>query len=180
MTPIVRFINDILLSAPSIIIGLFVYELVVVPMGGFSALAGGAALAIIVVPVVVRTTEDMLLLVPNQLREAAASIGAPRSVIIRSVCYKAAQAGIVTGILLADRAGERRDGASSIHGARQPQLQPRPEEPDGEPAAHHQSIRLERLSGMAVARLDGSLDHHGRGLAAQHRARVLVSKRSGP
>ena len=101
VTPIVRFINDILLSAPSIIIGLFVYELVVVPMGGFSALAGAAALAIIVVPVVVRTTEDMLLLVPNQLREAAASIGAPRSVIIRSVCYKAAQAGIVTGILLA-------------------------------------------------------------------------------
>jgi phosphate transport system permease protein len=101
VTPIVRFINDILLSAPSIIIGLFVYELVVVPMGGFSALAGAAALAIIVVPVVVRTTEDMLLLVPNPLREAAASIGAPRSVIIRSVCYKAAQAGIVTGVLLA-------------------------------------------------------------------------------
>ena len=101
ITPVVRFINDILLSAPSIIIGLFVYELVVVPMGGFSALAGGAALAIIVIPVVIRTTEDMLLLVPNQLREAAASIGAPRSVIIRSVCYKAAQAGIVTGVLLA-------------------------------------------------------------------------------
>ena len=101
VTPIVRFINDILLSAPSIIIGLFVYELVVVPMGHFSALAGTVALAIIVVPVVVRTTEDMLLLVPEPLREAAASIGAPRSVIIRSVCYKAAQAGIVTGILLA-------------------------------------------------------------------------------
>jgi phosphate transport system permease protein len=101
ITPVVRFINDILLSAPSIIIGLFVYELVVVPMGGFSALAGGVALAVIVVPVVVRTTEDMLLLVPNQLREAAASIGAPRSVVIRLVCYKAAQAGIMTGILLA-------------------------------------------------------------------------------
>ena len=101
VTQVVRFINDILLSAPSIVIGLFAYELIVVPMGGFSALAGGIALAIIVVPVVVRTTEDMLLLVPNQLREAATSIGAPRSVIIRSVCYKAAQAGIVTGILLA-------------------------------------------------------------------------------
>jgi phosphate transport system permease protein len=101
VTQVVRFINDILLSAPSIVIGLFVYELIVVPMGSFSALAGGAALAIIVVPVVVRTTEDMLLLVSNQLREAASSIGAPRSVIIRSVCYKAAQAGIVTGILLA-------------------------------------------------------------------------------
>jgi phosphate transport system permease protein len=101
VTHIVRFINDILLSAPSIVIGLFAYELIVVPMGGFSALAGGVALAIIVVPVVVRTTEDMLLLVPNQLREAATSIGAPRSVTIRSVCYRAAQAGIVTGILLA-------------------------------------------------------------------------------
>jgi phosphate transport system permease protein len=101
VTQVVRFINDILLSAPSIVIGLFAYELIVVPMHGFSALAGGVALAIIVVPVVVRTTEDMLQLVPNQLREAATSIGAPRSVIIRSVCYKAAQAGIVTGILLA-------------------------------------------------------------------------------
>jgi phosphate transport system permease protein len=101
VTQIVRFINDILLSAPSIVIGLFVYELLVRPMGHFSAIAGTAALAIIVVPVVVRTTEDMLLLVPNQLREAATSIGAPRSVIIRSVCYKAAQAGIITGVLLA-------------------------------------------------------------------------------
>jgi phosphate transport system permease protein len=101
VTQVVRFINDILLSAPSIVIGLFVYELLVRPMGHFSAIAGTVALAIIVVPVVVRTTEDMLLLVPNQLREAATSIGAPRSVIIRSVCYKAAQAGIVTGVLLA-------------------------------------------------------------------------------
>jgi len=101
VTQVVRFINDILLSAPSIVIGLFVYELIVVPMGSFSALAGAAALAIIVVPVVVRTTEDMLLLVPNQLREAATSIGAPRSIMIRLVCYRAAQAGIVTGILLA-------------------------------------------------------------------------------
>jgi phosphate transport system permease protein len=101
LTHVVRFINDILLSAPSIVVGLFVYELLVRPMGHFSAIAGMVALAIIVVPVVVRTTEDMLLLVPNQLREAATSIGAPRSRMIRSVCYKAAQAGIVTGILLA-------------------------------------------------------------------------------
>ncbi|MFI5013801.1 MAG: phosphate ABC transporter permease PstA [Hyphomicrobiales bacterium] len=101
VTQVVRFINDILLSAPSIVVGLFVYELMVRPMGHFSGIAGAVALAIIVVPVVVRTTEDMLLLVPNQLREAATSIGAPRSVIIRSVSYRAAQAGIVTGILLA-------------------------------------------------------------------------------
>ena len=97
----VRFINDILLSAPSIVIGLFIYGAVVVPMGGFSGLAGSLALAVIVIPVVVRTTEDMLLLVPNQLREAASALGLPRSHVIRSIAYKAARTGIVTGILLA-------------------------------------------------------------------------------
>jgi phosphate transport system permease protein len=98
---IVRFINDILLSAPSILIGLFIYELLVVRMGHFSAWAGMAALAVIVIPVVVRTTENMLLLVPNTLREAAASIGAPRAISIRAVTWRAARAGIVTGVLLA-------------------------------------------------------------------------------
>jgi phosphate transport system permease protein len=98
---VVRFVNDILLSAPSIVIGLFVYELVVVPMGHFSGWAGAASLTIIVVPVVVRTTENMLLLVPNGLREAATALGAPMSFVIRSVTWKAAQAGIVTGVLLA-------------------------------------------------------------------------------
>src|SRR5919108_3994543 len=78
LSTVVRFINDILLSAPSIVVGLFIYEVMVVPMGHFSGLAGGVALAVIVLPVVVRTTEDMLTLVPNQLREAAASIGLPR------------------------------------------------------------------------------------------------------
>ncbi|MDB5594794.1 MAG: pstA [Hyphomicrobiales bacterium] len=97
----VRFVNDILLSAPSIVIGLFVYGAVVVPMGGFSALAGSLALAVIVVPVVVRTTEDMLLLVPNQLREAASALGLPRSLMIRRVAYRAARTGLITGILLA-------------------------------------------------------------------------------
>ncbi|MER9615381.1 phosphate ABC transporter permease PstA [Mesorhizobium sp. M0207] len=101
ITTVVRFINDILLSAPSIIIGLFVYELMVRPMGHFSAIAGAVALAILVIPVVVRTTEDMLNLVPNALREAGAAIGAPRWVVIRSVAYRTALSGIVTGILLA-------------------------------------------------------------------------------
>ncbi|MBZ9742337.1 MULTISPECIES: phosphate ABC transporter permease PstA [unclassified Mesorhizobium] len=101
LTTVVRFINDILLSAPSIIIGLFVYELMVRPMGHFSAIAGAVALAILVIPVVVRTTEDMLNLVPNALREAGTAIGAPRWVVIRSVAYRAAMSGIVTGILLA-------------------------------------------------------------------------------
>ena len=100
LSSVVRFINDILLSAPSIVIGLFVYEIMVVPMGHFSAWAGVAALAIIVIPVVLRTTEDMLNLVPNTLREAGTAIGAPRWIVIRSVAYRAALSGIVTGILL--------------------------------------------------------------------------------
>jgi phosphate transport system permease protein len=101
ITTVVRFINDILLAAPSIVIGLFVYEMMVVRMGHFSAYAGCIALAILVIPVVVRTTEDMLNLVPNQLREAAAALGLPRSLMIRHVAYKAAMSGIVTGVLLA-------------------------------------------------------------------------------
>jgi phosphate transport system permease protein len=101
LTTVVRFINDILLSAPSIVVGLFIYEVMVAPMGHFSGLAGGVALAVIVIPVVVRTTEDMLTLVPNSLREAATSIGLPRSMSITRICYRAARAGMVTGVLLA-------------------------------------------------------------------------------
>jgi phosphate transport system permease protein len=101
LTLVVRFINDVLLSAPSIVVGLFVYEVLVVHMGHFSALAGAAALALLVLPVVVRTTEDMLNLVPNQLREAAAALGAPRWILIGRVVYRAARAGMITGVLLA-------------------------------------------------------------------------------
>jgi phosphate transport system permease protein len=101
ITTVVRFINDILLSAPSIVIGLFVYEVMVAQMGHFSGWAGAVALAVIVVPVVVRTTEDMLTLVPDTLREAAASIGLPRSLMIQKVAYRAARAGMITGVLLA-------------------------------------------------------------------------------
>ena len=90
LTSVIRFINDILLSAPSIIIGLFVYGAIVVPMGGFSGLAGAIALAVIALPVVVRTTEDMLLLVPQQLREAAAALGLPRSFTIATTVDAAA------------------------------------------------------------------------------------------
>ena len=100
LTTVVRFINDILLSAPSIVIGLFVYEILVARMGHFSGWAGAMALAVIVVPVVVRTTEDMLTLVPDTLREAAASIGLPRSLMITKVAYRAARAGMITGVLL--------------------------------------------------------------------------------
>jgi phosphate transport system permease protein len=101
LSSVVRFINDILLSAPSIVVGLFIYEVMVAPMGHFSGWAGGGALAVIVIPVVVRTTEDMLTLVPNALREAATSIGLPRSMAITRICYRAARAGMVTGVLLA-------------------------------------------------------------------------------
>jgi phosphate transport system permease protein len=101
LSSVVRFINDILLSAPSIVVGLFIYEVMVAPMGHFSGLAGAVALAVIVMPVVVRTTEDMLLLVPNQLREAAAALGTPRAMVIGKVCYRAAKAGMITGVLLA-------------------------------------------------------------------------------
>ncbi|HME83199.1 MAG TPA: phosphate ABC transporter permease PstA [Roseiarcus sp.] len=98
---VVRFINDILLSAPSIVVGLFIYELLVVPVGHFSALAGGVALAVLGAPIMVRTTEDMLNLVPNTLREAASALGMPRSLVIRHVAYRAVRSGIVTGVLLA-------------------------------------------------------------------------------
>jgi phosphate transport system permease protein len=101
LTMVVRFINDILLSAPSIVVGLFVYEIMVAQMGHFSAWAGAVALGIIVIPVVVRTTEDMLLLVPSTLREASAALGIPRWLVIRHVAYRAARAGMITGVLLA-------------------------------------------------------------------------------
>jgi phosphate transport system permease protein len=97
----VRFINDILLSAPSIVIGLFIYAVVVAPLRGFSGLAGVLALALIVIPVVIRTTENMLSLIPNALREAAYALGTPKWKVIYSVTLKAARAGVITGILLA-------------------------------------------------------------------------------
>jgi phosphate transport system permease protein len=101
LASVVRFINDILLSAPSIVIGLFIYNIAVEPFGNFSGFAGGLALAVIVVPVVLRTTEDMLRLVPTPLREAAHALGLPRSLVVRRVVYSAARSGIITGVLLA-------------------------------------------------------------------------------
>ena len=98
---VIRFINDILLSAPSVVVGLFIYQFCVVPFGHFSGFAGAIALAVIATPIIVRTTEDMLNLVPNTLREAASALGMPRSLVIRNVAYRAVSSGIVTGILLA-------------------------------------------------------------------------------
>ncbi len=101
LAPITRFINDVLLSAPSIVIGLFVYEVYVVTTHHFSGWAGSFALALLVIPVVVRTTEDMLRLVPDTLREAAAALGAPRWKVVSSVIWKASSAGMITGVMLA-------------------------------------------------------------------------------
>ena len=101
LAPTTRFINDILLSAPSIIIGIFVYEVYVATSKHFSGWAGAFALALLVIPVVVRTTEDTLMLIPNTLREAAAALGAPRWKIVTLVTWRAAKAGMLTGILLA-------------------------------------------------------------------------------
>ena len=101
MAPITRFINDILLSAPSIVIGLFVYEIYVVRVKHFSGWAGALALSILVIPIVIRTTENMLRLVPSTLREAAAALGAPQWKVINFVTLRAARAGIITGVLLA-------------------------------------------------------------------------------
>jgi phosphate transport system permease protein len=97
----VRFVSDILLSAPSILIGLFIYSILVAPFGGFSGYAGAAALAVIVIPIVVRTTEDMLNLIPVSLREASIALGAPRWKTIVFICYRAAMDGLLTGVLLA-------------------------------------------------------------------------------
>jgi len=101
LTQVVRLIYDILLIAPSIVVGLFIYEVMVAPMGHFSGIAGAVALAVLVIPVVVRTTEDMLSLVPKELREAASALGMPLAYVIGKVSYRAARAGIITGILLA-------------------------------------------------------------------------------
>ena len=101
LAPATRFLNDVLLSAPSIIIGLFIYAVYVAQVGHYSGWAGGLALAILVIPVVVRTTDNMLLLVPNSLREATAALGCPKWRMIMMICYRAAKTGILTGILLA-------------------------------------------------------------------------------
>ena len=155
VTSIVRFINDILLSAPSIIVGLFIYQLLVVPFHHFSGWAGGVALAVIALPVVVRTTEDMLNLVPNTLREAASALGMPRSLVIQRVAYRSVRAGLVTGVLLAVARIQRRDRAAGVHCARQQPVRMEPRRADGEPAADHLRICPQSLSRPAEFRSPG-------------------------
>ena len=120
----VRFINDILLSAPSIVVGLFVYDLMVLPhLPGFSGIAGAIALAVLVIPVVVRTTEDMLALVPKELREAASALGMPLAYVIAKVSYRAALAGIVHRRPARHSAHQRRDRAAPVHRLQQSSFQ---------------------------------------------------------
>ena len=104
----VRFVSDVLLSAPSILIGLFVYQLLVLPFGGFSGIAGAVALAIIIIPIVVRTTEDMLQLIPNTLREAVMGLGSPKWKMITLICYRSVMSGLITGVLLGIAASPER------------------------------------------------------------------------
>ena len=168
LTMVVRFINDILFSAPSIVVGLFVYEIMVAQMGHFSAWAGAVALAIIVIPVVVRTTEDMLLLVPNTLREAvgrarhAAMAGdQERGLSRRARRHHHRRAA-------RHRPHHRRDRASSLHGAQQPILQLEPERADGELAGGHFPVRLEPLRGLAATCLDRGSPYHRHRAGLEH------------
>ncbi len=130
LSSVVRFINDILLSAPSIVIGLFIYEIMVAPMGHFSGWAGGVALAVLVIPVVVRTTEDMLTLVPNALREAATSIGLPRSLDDQAHLLSRRARRHGDGCSAGCRPDQRRDRPAALHLAQQSVLEHEPQRAD--------------------------------------------------
>ena len=173
LTMVVRFINDILLSAPSIVIGLFVYEVLVAQIGHFSGIAGAVALAVLVVPVVVRTTEDMLLLVPEPAarggggaRPAALALSFGASPIAPRVGHRHRRAA-------GRRPRQRRDGAAAVHRAQQSVLEHRSQRADVEPAGRHLPIRAQPLQGMAAAGLDRRPAHHRSpsSLAARSRAR---------
>ncbi len=155
ISSVIRFVNDVLLSAPSIIIGLFVYELLVVRMGHFSAIAGAVALAIIAMPVTVRTTEDMLNLVPQGMKDASTAMGAYTWRTVTNVIYPAARSGIVTGTAAGGGAHQRRDRAAAVHRAQQPVLEQQPRCTDGEPAGGHLPVRAQSLSELAAAGLVG-------------------------
>ncbi len=174
----VRFINDILLSAPSIVIGLFIYQVMVTRMGHFSGIAGAAALAVIVIPIVVRTTENMLLLVPGSLIEAASALGLPRVTVVARIAYKAARAGSHHRRAPCGRARQRRNGAAALHRAQQPVLFDRSQRADGEPAGDHLPVRHEPLQGLAGPRLDGRSSDYFTVLGLSILARTLSSRGS--
>ena len=177
LTLVVRFINDILLSAPSIVVGLFIYEIMVAQMGHFSGWAGAVALAVIVMPVVVRTTEDMLTL---GARHAARGRRLDRPAALaddhqdrlsrraRRHDHRRAAGG---------RAHQRRNRAAAVHRAQQPVLEHQFECSGGQPAGRHLPVRAEPLQGLAEARLDRRADHHFGGACAQHHRPVLSAQR---
>ena len=166
---VVRFINDILLSAPSIVIGLFIYQFCVVPFGHFSGFAGGLALAVIATPIIVRTTEDMLNLVPNTLREAASALGMPRSLVIRQVAYRAVRSGILTGILLAIARMTGETAPLIFTALGNSLFTADPQRADVEPAVDHLRIRPQSLRRTTEARLDGRADRDPCRSDPQHR-----------
>ena len=169
---VVRFINDILLSAPSIVIGLFIYEVVVAPMGHFSAIAGALALAVLVVPVVVRTTEDMLNLVPNTLREAGAALGMPRSMVIQRIGYRAVRAGLITGVLLAIARVSGETAPLLFTALNNQFFSTNLLAADVEPAGCDLPVCVEPLRGLAAVGLDRRADHYAGRADAQHRRRA--------
>ena len=168
LTSVVRFINDILLSAPSIVIGLFIYEVMVYPMGHFSGWAGSVALAVIVIPVVVRTTEDMLTLGAGHAprgrgldRPAALADDHAHRLSRRQGRHGDRRAA-------GGRPHQRRDRAAAVHRAQQPVLEQQSQRAGGEPAGRHLPVRAQPLQGLAVAGLDRRADHHHRRARAQH------------
>jgi len=160
-------VNDVLLSAPSIIIGLFVYELLVIRMGHFSAIAGAVALAIIAMPVTVRTTEDMLNLVPQGMKDASTAMGAYPWRTITDVIYPAARSGILTGLLLRWRVSAVRP-AAAVHRAQQPVLEQQSRSSNGQPAGGDLPVCLEPLSELAAARLVRRPAHHAEHSHPEH------------
>ncbi len=168
LAEIIRFINDILLSAPSIVVGLFVYTIVVAQMQHFSGWAGVIALALLQVPIVIRTTENMLKLVPDSLREAAYALGTPKWKMISAITLKASVSGIMTGILLAIARIAGGNGAAAVHRAVQPVLEHRHDAADCQPAGDHFQICHESVCGVAATGMGRGIDYHPVRLAAEH------------
>jgi len=164
-----RFVSDILLSAPSIVIGLFIFEVMVVRMGSFSGWAGAMALALIVIPVVIRTTENMLKLVPPGLREAAYALGAPKWKVILAITLRAARAGVITGVLLAVAriAGET---APLLFTALSNQFWSADlaSPPHGQPARRHLTVRHEPIRELAAPGVGRPVPHHPGGAGPEH------------
>ena len=163
-----RFINDILLSAPSIVIGLFIYTVYVAQVGHFSGWAGSFALALIAIPVVVRTTENMLHLVPSSLREAAVALGAPMWKVILMVTLKAVRGGVDHRRSARGGPHVRRDRAAAVHRAQQPVLEREHGRADGQPAGRHLPVRDEPVRGLEDAGLGRGAADHARRPHHQH------------